>query len=247
MRIVINGANGTMGKLAYNYGKELGLDIYGVDISSDQSNIKLHLSDVKDTHVIIDFSHFSQIKHLLEHALKHKIALVIATTGYDDAAEQEILNASKHIPIFKSANLSLGVHIMNQILKDYARILDETYDIEIIEKHHKHKIDAPSGTARMLFKTIESTLDRDIVMNLNRSGQLKKRSKKEIGIQSLRGGSIVGEHTVVFAGDDDVIEITHIAQTKMMFIKGAYKASKFIVNQKPGMYQMDDLFKEGVK
>lgn len=247
MRVVINGANGTMGKLAHQYGKELGLDVYGVDISSDQSNIKLHLTDVKDTQVIIDFSHFSQIKHLLDHALKYKIALVIATTGYDEDAEQDILNASKIIPIFKSANLSLGVHIMNQILKDYARMLDETYDIEIVEKHHKHKIDAPSGTARLLFKTIESTLDRDIVMNVNRSEQLKKRTKKEIGIQSLRGGSIVGEHTVVFAGDDDVIEITHKAQTKMMFIKGAYKASQFIVSQKPGMYHMEDLFKKGVK
>lgn len=247
MRVVINGANGTMGKLAHQYGKELGLDVYGVDISSDQSNIKLHLIDVKDTQVIIDFSHFSQIKHLLDHALKHKIALVIATTGYDEDAEQDILNASKIIPIFKSANLSLGVHIMNQILKDYARMLDETYDIEIVEKHHKHKIDAPSGTARLLFKTIESTLDRDIVMNVNRSEQLKKRTKKEIGIQSLRGGSIVGEHTVVFAGDDDVIEITHKAQTKMMFIKGAYKASQFIVGKKPGMYHMEDLYKKGVK
>ena len=247
MRIVINGANGTMGKLAYRHGQDLGLDVHGVDISSDQSSVKLHLSDIKQTKVIIDFSHFSQIHHLLEHAIKHNIALVIATTGYDLIAEEAIKEASKKIPIFKSANLSFGVHIINRILKEYANVLDMDYDIEIIEKHHKHKIDAPSGTALMLFKTIQSQLDHDVVMNVNRSEHHKKRSKKEIGIQSLRGGSIVGEHTIVFAGEDDVIEITHKAQTKLMFIKGAYKAAQFIIHQKPGLYQMDDLFEQGVK
>jgi 4-hydroxy-tetrahydrodipicolinate reductase len=241
MKIIINGAQGTMGQLAYEHGKALNFDVIGVDFKSSQSDILSHLNEVDAADVIIDFSHFSQLDALLDYALKNKTPLVIATTGYDQHAAEKIASAAKQIPIFKSANLSFGVHVMKKILKDYAHILDQDYDIEIIEKHHKNKVDAPSGTAYLLADAIRSSLSHDTHIITDRSHQLNKRDKKEIGIQSVRGGSIVGEHTVIFAGEDDVIEITHKAQTKMMFVKGAYKAAKFIVTQKPGLYQMDDL------
>lgn len=241
MTTIIFGAEGTMGRLAYRFGIEQGLDIIGVDPKSTQPHILATLDALPSADVIIDFSHISQLDNLLNYALAHQIPLVIATTGYDEQAEKKIKEASHNIPIFKSANLSMGIHVVKQILKSYAAYLDADYDIEIIEKHHRNKVDAPSGTALLLANAMQDAIPHPMNIVTDRSAHHIKRQDNEIGIQSIRSGEIVGEHTIIFASDDDVIELTHKAQNKLMFVKGAYKAAQFIIQQQPGLYGMDDL------
>jgi 4-hydroxy-tetrahydrodipicolinate reductase len=245
MRVIIYGAQGTMGSLAYTFGMNEGYDMIGVDPLSQDSNIVKDLESITSSDVIIDFSHPSQIDRLLQYAVSSKTPLVIATTGYDEAALKNIAEASKHIAVFKSANLSFGVHILKQILIDYTALLKNDYDIEIIEKHHKFKKDAPSGTALYLAQAIQAASNEDMDIISNRYDHLHERKTNEIGISSIRGGHIVGEHTIIFAGQEDIIEITHKAQSKMMFVKGSFKAALFTKDQKPGLYGMDDLIERG--
>jgi 4-hydroxy-tetrahydrodipicolinate reductase len=191
--------------------------------------------------VIIDFSHPSCLSQLLLFAQNHKIPAVISTTGLSQDDMQKIKDASLSIPVFFSANMSLGVNLIIDLVKRATRVLEHHYDIEIIEKHHNQKIDAPSGTALAIADAISSTMSSPASYVYDRHAQRKKRDKNEIGMHSVRGGSIVGEHEVIFAGNNEIIEIKHTATSKEVFAQGAIAASKFLSIQSPGLYNMDDL------
>ena len=153
-----------------------------------------------------------------------------------------MIKASESIPVFNSANMTLGVNLLIDLVKKAANILYPSFDIEIIEKHHNQKIDAPSGTALMIADELNDALDNSMAYTYDRHSQRKKREKTEIGIHAVRGGTIVGEHEVIFAGKDEVISITHQAHSKEVFATGSIKAAFFIKDQKPGLYSMKDMF-----
>lgn len=191
--------------------------------------------------VIIDFSHFSRLETLLNYAENKKIPLVIATTGYSDEIFEKIKKASENIPILLSSNMSLGINLMQSVLEKIVPILYGSYDIEVVEAHHNKKIDSPSGTAKTLIEVIEKSCKETLKKEYGREG-IHKREKNEIGIHSLRGGTIVGEHSVLFCGNDEIIEIKHTAMSKKIFAEGALKGAKFLVNKKLGLYSMKDIF-----
>ena len=247
MNILLNGCSGKMGQVITRL---LMQDIEtkiicGVDRNVSNKNnypVYRNLSDVKeDADVLIDFSNHSCIKDVINFGYKRSIPLVICTTGFSDDEKKYIRDASNILPIINSANMSIGINLMLSLVKQAAAALYEGYDIEIIEKHHNLKADAPSGTAIAIADTINSTLNDRMEYKFGRHSTTDKRSKNEIGIHSIRGGAIVGEHEVIFAGLGEVIEIKHSALSKDVFGIGAIKAAKFIINQKPGLYSMKDV------
>lgn len=191
--------------------------------------------------VIIDFSHFSRLENLINYAEDKKIPLVIATTGYSQEVFEKIKKASENIPILLSSNMSLGINLMQNILEKIVPVLYGNYDIEVVEAHHNKKIDSPSGTAKTLAEVIEKSAGEILKKEYGRNG-IHKREKNEIGIHSLRGGTIVGEHFVLFCGNDEIIEIKHTAMSKKIFAEGALKAAKFLAGKEAGLYSMKDIF-----
>ncbi len=191
--------------------------------------------------VIIDFSHPSALPGLLDYAKTNGTALVLATTGYSESDIAEIKSVSSQIPIFFTANMSIGINLLSALAKKAATILGDKYDIEIVEKHHNQKIDAPSGTALMLADSINEAMDERYNYIYDRHSQRKKRDKTEIGIHSVRGGTIVGEHEIIFAGRDEVITLSHSAASKEVFAVGAVNAAVFLAGKSAGMYSMQDL------
>lgn len=192
---------------------------------------------------IIDFSHFSLIDDVLNAALIKKVPLVIATTGHTQDQLEKIEKASSEIPIIKATNTSLGVTIVNEVVA-FATSLLKDFDIEIIEKHHNRKIDAPSGTAMTLLEKVEENLEGDYNIVYGRK-DYSKRAEKEIGVHAIRGGNIVGEHTVVYAKNDEIIEIKHEALSRKMFSDGAVKAVMYLNGKSAGKYTMKDVL--GIK
>ncbi|MDQ4682653.1 4-hydroxy-tetrahydrodipicolinate reductase, partial [Stenotrophomonas maltophilia group sp. RNC7] len=174
---------------------------------------------------MIDFSNPARLYDLLTFCVDTNTAVVIATTGLSEEQEIRIKDVSKKIPVFKSSNTSLGINLVLDLVRKSTNILNEAFDIEIIEKHHNKKIDAPSGTAYMIAQAINEEMSNEMVYNYGREGKNSKRNKNEIGIHAVRGGSIVGEHTVIFAGMDEIIEIKHTALSKGVFARGAIKAA----------------------
>lgn len=246
LKVIVNGCSGKMGRVLSkcvmdDYDLEL---ICGVSLdNTDDLNFKTYsnFNDItEEADVVIDFSHHSALDSVLNYCLKTKTPLVIATTGYNNEELEKIYDASKTIPLLHSYNMSLGVNVLLRLVKEASKILN-TFDIEVIEKHHNKKVDAPSGTAIMIANAIKEVLP-NIENNYGRYGRNTKRNENEIGIHAIRGGTIVGEHNVIFAGHDEVIEIKHTAQSKDIFAKGSIVAAKFIVNQNPGYYNMDDIF-----
>ncbi|MBR6533723.1 MAG: 4-hydroxy-tetrahydrodipicolinate reductase [Clostridia bacterium] len=193
--------------------------------------------------VIIDFSNIALLDDLLTFAIAKKMPVVIATTGYSDAQIEKIKQAAKEIPIFFTFNMSLGVNLLCSLAKKAAKILGEDFDIEIIEKHHNQKLDAPSGTAIMLANAVNNVFGDKLAYEYDRHSKRAKRPKNEIGIHSVRGGTIVGEHDVIFAGRDEVITLSHAAHSKQVFAVGALRAAKFISEKPNGMYDMNDILK----
>lgn len=195
--------------------------------------------------VIIDFSHPENLNNLAKYLEEHPTATVIATTGFDHIQKVTIDHLSEKMPVLFSGNFSIGVILMNRLVKEMTYILSDSFDIEIIEKHHNKKIDAPSGTANMLIESINETLDYKVVHG--RSG-IKPREKKEIGVHAVRGGTIVGEHEVIFAGRDELLTIKHEALSKMIFVKGAITGMNWLIHQESGMYSMEEVLfgKDGV-
>ncbi len=191
--------------------------------------------------VIIDFSNVSLLDDILGYALERKIPAVIATTGYNEEQIAKIHAAAKQIPIFFTFNMSIGVNLLCSLAKRAAQILGSNFDIEIVEKHHNQKLDAPSGTALMLANAVNEVFDDRLYYEYDRHSKRQKRTQNEIGIHSVRGGTIVGEHDVIFAGNDEVITLSHQATSKAVFAAGAVKAAKFIVGKTAGLYEMKDV------
>ncbi len=244
--ILLVGAGGKMGKFVAevaNNDSELNVKA-GVDKFPTNTAFPVFKSfgevDVK-ADVIIDFSNPTLLDDMLSYAQATKTPIVIATTGYSDAQTEKIKSASKEIPIFFTFNMSIGVNLICSLAKKAAQILGDKFDIEIVEKHHNQKIDAPSGTAIMLANAVNSVFDDEMNYEYDRHSKRQKRTKNEIGIHSVRGGTIVGEHDVIFAGHDEVITISHAAHSKEVFAEGAIKAAKFIIGKKPGLYDMNNI------
>ncbi|MDE7170400.1 MAG: 4-hydroxy-tetrahydrodipicolinate reductase [Oscillospiraceae bacterium] len=191
---------------------------------------------------VIDFSHPAALEGLLDFCTARKLPIVLATTGYSEEQLTRIKEAAKSIPVFRSANMSLGVNVLLELVKRAAALLGEDFDVEIEERHHRRKLDAPSGTALMLADAAAQALPYEAEYVYDRHSVRKPRDRREIGISSLRGGTIVGDHTVVFAGRDEVIEISHHAASREVFAVGAVKAAKFLAGvEAPGLYNMSHL------
>lgn len=191
--------------------------------------------------VIIDFSNPALLDEMLDYAIKNNTPIVIATTGYSDSQIEKIKNAAEKIPVFFTFNMSIGVNLICSLARTAATILGDDFDIEIIEKHHNQKIDAPSGTAIMLANAVNSVFDDNKTYEYDRHSKRQKRSKNEIGIHSIRGGTIVGEHDVIFAGHDEIITVSHTALSREVFATGAIKAAKFLYDKPVGLYDMNSI------
>lgn len=245
IKVIVNGSLGKMGKVltrCVNEDKDTEL-VCGCSMPTGETpDYKLYnkMSEIKEeADVIIDFSHFSALDDVLGYALKTKTPLVIATTGFTKDQLEQIKEASKIIPIFHSSNMSLGVNVMLKLVKEAAKAL-KGFDIEIIEKHHNKKVDAPSGTAIMVANAVKEVLP-GVTYNYGRHGRDAKRMENEVGIHAVRGGTIVGEHEAIFAGLDEEVMISHRAQSKDIFANGAITAAKYLVNKEAGYYNMDDM------
>ena len=246
-KIILVGCNGKMGSVITsridsdeNLQIVAGVDKFkGIDrtypVYSDISEITDHAD------VIIDFSNPGLLDSILDFALKNKTAVVVGTTGIDDDGIKRINSAANEVPVFFTFNMSIGINLLVELSKKAATVLGDDFDIEIIEQHHNQKIDAPSGTAFMLANAINDTLDGDMQFSYDRHSKRAKRAKKEIGIHSVRGGNIVGEHEVIFAGTDEVIKLSHSARSKEVFALGAVNAAKFICGRSPRLYSMADI------
>lgn len=247
INVLLSGCNGKMGQVITRLASQReDLKIAaGFDQNTSIQNTYPVFSDLSkcnnDIDVIIDFSHPAALDSLLQFAISRKIPAVIATTGLANTQVQMLKDASKIIPIFFSANMSLGVNLLIDLVKKAARVLEKDFDIEIVEKHHNQKIDAPSGTALAIADAINSSLEQQQEYIYDRHSRRKKRSKTEIGIHAVRGGTIVGDHLVIFAGNDEIIEINHIATSKEIFAVGALNAAAFLHKKAAGMYSMDEL------
>lgn len=246
-KIIITGANGKMGKVLQNIiaGREDCTVVAGVDINTSQYGsfpIYDKIYDVSENaDVIIDFSNPALLDDLLEYSLKKNIPLVLATTGYDEEQKNKINEASKNIPIFFTYNMSLGINLIANLAKKATEILGSEFDIEIVEKHHNQKIDAPSGTALMIADAICEVTPNPMKYEYDRHSRREKRNKNEIGIHAVRGGTIVGEHDIIFAGRDEIITLSHSARSKEIFAVGAVNAAVYMKGKDAGMYDMKEL------
>lgn len=246
-RIVLSGCNGKMGHVVAQAvaERENCVIVAGFDIHAESTHTFPVYVDPEEftgeVDVVIDFSHPAYLDKVLSFVSKRSLPIVVATTGLSTEQQKQLHQSSKSIPIFSSANMSLGVNLLLELCKKAAAVLSDSFDIELIEMHHNQKIDAPSGTALMLADGISSVLPEKPQYMYDRHSQRKKREKNEIGIHSIRGGTIVGEHEVVFAGTDEVISIRHSASSKRIFATGAINAALFLSTQKPGLYDMSHL------
>lgn len=241
INVLINGCNGNMGKVLKQYINKLP-DIcvkYEIDVNTTMSFETLNkISEKPD--VIIDFSTPEGSFTALDYAVCHLVPIVIATTGFNNEQNSKILEYSEAIPIFKASNMSYVIHLMSKVLSNISPLLSHM-DIEIIEKHHNKKKDAPSGTALMLANSINSPNKNKYNYVYDRHSKNNFRFKNEIGFSSIRGGNVVGEHSVIFLGENESIEIKHTAYSREIFAEGSVRAAKFLINQKNGIYGMEDL------
>ena len=248
-RIILCGACGKMGGnvLSLLQDDNDAVAVCGVDLFPKEIGIPVYtsFSDVKEeADVIIDFSSSQNLTERLEYAKTHRLGIVLASTGFTADDLKTVAEYAKTTAIFKTANLSLGVNLMQALIKTAAEVLGDAYDVEIIERHHNLKKDAPSGTALMLADTVNEAFENGKRYVNGRDGIVGAREKSEIGIHAVRGGTIVGEHEVMFAGEDEIITITHSARSKRVFAVGAIRAAKFLNGKAAGMYEMKDLLAE---
>ena len=247
-KFIMHGCNGAMGQVITRLAKEdPDVEIVaGIDIQDNRENgypvfTKVEECDVS-ADVIVDFSVAKAVDAVVDYAAARKIPLVLCTTGLSEEQLAHVEAASKETAILRSANMSLGVNTVFKLAALGAQVLARAgYDIEIVEKHHNQKLDAPSGTALAIADAMNAALNKAYIYKLDRSQERVKRGKKEIGIQAVRGGNIVGEHEVFFCGPDEVIEIKHTAYSKGIFGKGAISAAVFLKDKAPGMYTMSDV------
>lgn len=247
IKVLLNGCCGKMGQMIIDSSKNFpDIEIIaGIDkFPNDKYNFKIFKSaeDVNiDYDVLIDFSRPDALKDLLEVSIKNNKPIILCSTGYSEDDLNLINEKSSIIPIFKSANMSLGINLLNSLLKKVVPVLFENYDIEIIEKHHNQKVDSPSGTSILLADTIKEAIPNETKYIYGRCGE-SKREKNEIGIHAVRGGSIVGDHDIIFAGSGEIIELSHTALSREVFAVGALKAAEYMSTVIfPRLYNMEDV------
>lgn len=246
IKVLINGCNGKMGQevvkaVSNTPDIEVLCGVDRIDTGDNQFPVFTDINNINTIpDVIIDFSIPEATFNILEFANTHKIPTVVATTGFNDVELQKIENYSKNFPIFRSANMSYEINLMAKLVAELAQKLTDS-DIEIVETHHNRKIDSPSGTALILADSINNALDGQMNYEYARHEKREKRSKKEIGIHSIRGGNEVGKHSVIFFSNNESFEITHNVNSRAVFASGAIKAANFLFHQEPGLYDMNDL------
>ncbi|MGF0033350.1 4-hydroxy-tetrahydrodipicolinate reductase [Bariatricus sp. SGI.154] len=248
VRAIMHGCNGKMGQVITGLVKaDEGIEfVAGVDTYTGIANDypvfeSIDQCDVK-ADVIIDFSNAGAVDALLDYCVDKQVPVVLCTTGLSEEQLVKVDEASKKVAVLKSANMSMGVNLLMKILQDAAKVLAPAgFDIELVEKHHNQKVDAPSGTALALADSINEAMNNEYTYVYDRSQVRKKRDQKEIGISAVRGGTIVGDHEVIFAGADEVIEFKHTAYSKAVFGKGAVEAAKFLAGKPAGRYDMSDV------
>lgn len=248
VKVIMHGCNGKMGQIITGLAaadEEIEI-VAGIDMFDDGKNTYPVFARIEEcdvaADVVIDFSTAAAVDGLLAYCTKKKLPCVLCTTGLSEVQLFGIKEASKKTAILKSANMSLGINLLLKMLKAAAATLSPAgFDIEIVEKHHNQKLDAPSGTALALADSVKETLDDQYEYVYDRSTRREKRAEKEIGISAVRGGTIVGDHDVIFAGSDEVITFSHRAYSRAVFGKGAIQAAKFLAGKAAGMYDMSDV------
>ena len=250
VKVILNGANGAMGKVVADL---ISADpdmevVVGVDRRADMDAAFPIMDSINKVNVaadvVIDFSSVEAADTLLDFIEQKKIPAVICTTGLSEAQIDRINELSSVSPILRSANMSLGINVLSKVLAEVAPTLKKAgFDIEIVEAHHRRKLDAPSGTALLLADSINSSMDEKLDYTYDRSDRHESRRENEIGISSVRGGTIVGDHDVIFAGEDEVISFNHRAYSRKIFANGAIAAAKFLIGKSNGLYDMSDVIK----
>lgn len=246
--LILAGCNGRMGRtiVAQCAAKpELNI-VAGFDVLGQQSRDFPVFSTPAEfkgqADVLVDFSHPAALTPLLAFCTERKIPVVLATTGYSEEQLREIESASSRIPIFRTANLSLGINVLLELVRQAAVLLGDDFDVEIVERHHNKKLDAPSGTAHMIADALASSLPYEPEYVYSRHDVRSPRQRREVGISAVRGGTIAGDHEVLFAGTDEIIELRHSAQSRDVFATGALRAARFLAGRSvPGLYTMDHL------
>lgn len=247
IKVIVYGCNGVMGNFVVEVVNEQPdmKVVAGVDVNSESDYKFPVFSSFEacntEADVIIDFSHFSVVGSLLDYAETTKTPTVICTTGLDSSLINRINELSKNVALFRSGNMSLGINLITDLIKKAYSVLGNGFDIEIIEKHHNRKVDSPSGTALMLADAINEEANNEFTYQHGREGTNSKREKNEIGIHAVRGGTIVGDHSVIFAGLDEMIEINHTALSRKVFANGSVQAARFLAKKENGLYDMNDV------
>lgn len=248
VKIIMHGCNGHMGQVITGLvEKDSDAEIVaGIDIADSGKNTYPVFTDMNacdiQADVIIDFSSAKAVDALLDYSVKRQIPVVVCTTGLSAEQMDKIEEASKEVAVLKSANMSLGINTLMKLLQDAAKVLAGAgFDIEVVEKHHRLKLDAPSGTALALADSVNEAMGNQYTYVYDRSQRRQQRDDREIGISAVRGGTIVGEHEVIFAGPDEVIEFKHTAYSKTVFGKGAVEAAKFLAGKPAGRYDMSNV------
>jgi 4-hydroxy-tetrahydrodipicolinate reductase len=245
IKILLNGCNGKMGRVISELAKTSTTISIVAGVDRDSSNLSYPCySNIYECEnhidVILDFSRPDALDTLCQYSKERNIPIIFCTTGYTEQQLSKIHSLSTEIPVFRSANMSIGVNVVNSILRNISNMLYKDFDIEIIEKHHNQKVDAPSGTALLLANTIKDSIEEETVFVNGRDG-LSKRQRTEIGIHAVRGGNIIGDHEIIFAGTGECIEIKHTAISREVFAVGALKACEYIFGKDKGLYSMDDV------
>jgi len=247
LKIILVGCNGYMGRVVTDMvaNDQDMIITAGIDIDTKKQNtypVYTGLDDITEkADVLLDFSKPAALTGILKYALSNKTPIILCATGYSQEQLADIDKTSGQIPVFRSGNMSLGINLLTDLIKRAGTVLGEDFDIEIVERHHRRKVDAPSGTAILLADAVAETMPGKPEYIYERESKRKPRSNNEIGISAVRGGTIVGIHDVIFAGEDEIIELRHTASSRNVFASGAIKAAKYMQNKQPGMYTMKDL------
>lgn len=248
-RVILQGSSGRMGKVVIELSQSTqDFEIVaGVDTFPNEQAFPVYTSikEVKEeADVVIDFSNAEAVDDLLDYCVDKKLPVVLCTTGLSDDQLDRVVIESKNIAILRSANMSIGVNLLLSLVKEAAHVLKgKGFDIEIVEKHHRNKLDAPSGTAIALAEAAEDGIEESMNFVYDRSRERKKRGDNEIGFSSVRGGSITGDHDVIFAGIDETLTLSHVAYSREVFAKGGIAAAQYLAGKEPGLYSMQDVIK----
>ncbi len=253
VKMIMHGCNGAMGQVISQIaaGMEEIQIVAGVDVNPAQKNDYPVYSTLEECReeadVIVDFAAAAAVDHLLDYCVEKHLPLVLCTTGLSEEQAARVQESAGKVAILRSANMSLGVNLLLKLVKDAAKVLAGAgFDMEIVEKHHNRKLDAPSGTALALADSLNEALDQQYHYEYDRSQRHMKRDPKEIGISAVRGGTIVGEHDVIFAGQDEVVTFSHTAYSRAIFGKGAIQAAIFLAGKPAGLYTMADVIDTAV-